>query len=649
MKLFVPGRICLFGEHSDWAGGYRRVNSKIEKGYTLLSGTNQGIYADVEPHPNKLILTSKLPDGSEIGPHEISMEKDLLLREAEKGGFFSYAAGVAHQILTHYHVKGLNIYCNKMDLPLKKGLSSSAAICVLVARAFNRIYDLKMTTRGEMEVAYQGELLTPSRCGRMDQGCAYGERPILMRHDRDLLTIKELNAAADFYYVIVDLNAEKDTMEILAKLNQHYPFAGDEIGKGVHYYLGEVNKKIVEDSIEAIEKGDAPKLGKLMFKAQELFDKYMIPACPGQLKAPKLHEVLGYPAVQPYIYGAKGVGSQGDGTAQFLAKDEASQKKVMEILESELDVSCLSFHLSPPRTVRKAVITAAGFGAPLFPATKAMKKELFPILDRDGIVKPAMLIIVEEALAAGIEEICIVVEKNDEEIFDNFFNQPLSPYHLNKLPHRFKEYSNYIQEIGRRISFIPQESQEGFGHAVFCTKDWVGNEPFLLMLGDHIYRSNSDESCAQQVLNSYYQYTKSAVGLKTTPEDDISNFGTITGDWIDTNKEINITEFVEKPTLEYARCNLTVDKLEENDFLTIFGMYVLKPQIFEFLEENIHNNIRQHGEFQLTPALDRMRQLDGFIGIIVDGLRFNTGIPQNYADTIAEFRKDNNHERKRGC
>ena len=101
-------------------------------------------------------------------------------RRRSEGGFFSYAAGVAYQVLTHYRVRGLVIDNTRTDLPIKKGLSSSAAISVLTARAFNRVYDLKLTVRGEMELAYQGEITTPSRCGRMDQGCAYGDRAVLM-------------------------------------------------------------------------------------------------------------------------------------------------------------------------------------------------------------------------------------------------------------------------------------------------------------------------------------------------------------------------------------------------------------------------------------------------------------------------------------
>ncbi|HSO28124.1 MAG TPA: GHMP kinase, partial [Anaerolineales bacterium] len=172
LKLFVPGRICLFGEHSDWAGGYRRIDPQIEKGYTLISGTDQGIYAEVEPLPNQLLLTTNAPEGQDHNPYSIPLEEKALLAEAQGGGFWSYVAGVAYQALLHYQVGGLRFDNYRTTLPIAKGLSSSAAVCVLTARAFNRLYDLKLTTRGEMELAYLGERTTPSRCGRMDQGCA---------------------------------------------------------------------------------------------------------------------------------------------------------------------------------------------------------------------------------------------------------------------------------------------------------------------------------------------------------------------------------------------------------------------------------------------------------------------------------------------
>jgi len=366
MRLFVPGRICLFGEHSDWAGGYRRINAEIEKGYTIITGTNQGIYAEVKPHPSKLIFKSTLNDGTKVGPFEVEMNRELLLKEAEKGEFFSYVCGVAYQVLTHYHVRGLIIDNYKTDLPIKKGLSSSAAICVLVARAFNRIYDLKMTIRGEMEYAYQGEVTTPSRCGRMDQGCAYGDKPILMIFDGDRIDVKELKIKNDLHFVIVDLNAFKNTKEILAKLNQCYPFAENQVQKNVQEYLGPINKKIVMRATVAIENGDAKTIGYLMNKAQQEFDKHLQPACPSQLTAPVLHKVLSYEPIQKYILGGKGVGSQGDGSAQFIVKDEKSQKKVIQIIEKELKMKCLPLSIRASKKIKKAVIPAAGFGTRLF-------------------------------------------------------------------------------------------------------------------------------------------------------------------------------------------------------------------------------------------------------------------------------------------
>ena len=318
MKIFVPGRICLVGEHSDWAGGYRRINAQIEKGYTLITGTDQGIYAEVSAHPTSLVLTSTTPDGKRMGPTEIPMEPKALLEEAQKGGYWSYIAGVAYQVLTNYHVRGLVIDNYKTDLPIKKGLSSSAAISVLAARAFNRVYDLKLTTRGEMELAYQGEITTPSRCGRMDQGCAFGNRPVLMTFDGDRLETTALQVNQPLYFVIVDLQAKKDTMEILNRLNRCYPFAENEVERGVQELLGPINKRLVNQAMDALRDSDAQRLGALMTEAQVFFDRYATPACPEELTSPVLHQVLGYEPLKPHILGGKGVGSQGDGTAQFI-------------------------------------------------------------------------------------------------------------------------------------------------------------------------------------------------------------------------------------------------------------------------------------------------------------------------------------------
>ena len=191
------------------------------------------------------------------------MEPKALLAEAQKGGFFSYAAGVAYQVLTHYRVRGLEIDNYRTDLPVKKGLSSSAAICVLMARAFNRVYDLKMTVRGEMELAYQGEITTPSRCGRMDQGCAFGNRPVLMAFDGDRLerrggpagrrpALRHRRPAREQGHA-----GDPEPAEPLLPLRRRAT-----LERGVQEYLGPINQRIVGEAAGGARAGRRATAGR---------------------------------------------------------------------------------------------------------------------------------------------------------------------------------------------------------------------------------------------------------------------------------------------------------------------------------------------------------------------------------------------------
>ncbi|NEP52317.1 MAG: GHMP kinase, partial [Moorea sp. SIO3C2] len=139
----------------------------------------------------------------------------------------------------------------------------------------------------------------------------------------------------NLFFVIVDLGASKNTQEILGKLNQCYPFATNEIQQNVQYYLGSISSKITQEAVEALERGDAERIGSLMNQAQAEFDRYLIPACPEQLTARVLHQILNYEPIQPYILGGKGVGSQGDGSAQFIVKDKESQQNLIKIIERD--------------------------------------------------------------------------------------------------------------------------------------------------------------------------------------------------------------------------------------------------------------------------------------------------------------------------
>jgi UTP--glucose-1-phosphate uridylyltransferase len=166
----------------------------------------------------------------------------------------------------------------------------------------------------------------------------------------------------------------------------------------------------------------------------------------------------------------------------------------------------------------------------------------------------------------------------------------------------------------------------------------VGDEPFLLMLGDHIYASDNETSCARQLLDVYDRSGHSVVGLKVTQVDELHKFGCASGVWEEADSILAITEFYEKPEAEYAREHLHVEGMADDLFLTMFGQYVLSPRIFAYLEENITHNVREKGEFQLTSCLDKLRREDGFTGVVINGRRFDIGMPEAYRQTVIDYR-----------
>ncbi len=289
------------------------------------------------------------------------------------------------------------------------------------------------------------------------------------------------------------------------------------------------------------------------------------------------------------------------------------------------------------KKVHKAVIPAAGFGTRMYPATKALKKELLPIIGKDGRAKPIILAIVEEAISGGIEEIGIVVQECDRNLFDDLLKSPPKPELWDKLSAENKEYSEYLQTIGDRITILTQTEQEGFGHAVFCTREWVGNQPFLLLLGDHIYTSDNESSCAAQMVDIYQQTETSVIGITIMNADIIHKAGCVAGEWQTEQSILEIAQIYEKPTLDYARKHLRVSGMSDDQFLGVFGMYVLQPDIFELLDSEIKNNQRFKGEFQLTTCLDKLRLQNGAIAYLVQGQYYDTGMPLFYRQTMIDY------------
>ena len=636
INLFVPGRLCLFGEHSDWAGMYRTVNSGLIKGQAIVTGIEQGIYATAQKD-KKFIIESELDIYH--GDHlECEMDTRQLLEIAKKGGFFSYVAGVAAYINDNYSVGGIHITVTNMDLPIKRGLSSSAAICVLVARAFNILYRLRMNTKGEMQAAFRGEQRTPSRCGRLDQACAYGVKPILMDFDGVEIDSRELRVGTTIHWVVANLNASKDTIKILADLNKCYPFAENDIEKKVQEALGPDNAEIVTQAQAAIQEGDAQKLGALMDRWQENFDQKVMPAC-SELTAPVLHSVLSDPQIREWIYGAKGVGSQGDGSVQFLARDEESAKLLQEYLLQEKGMSSFTLTLKPGQTIKKAIIPLAGFATRVFPQSKCVMKCMMPLLDTDGLLKPALQIMLEELIDAEIEEICLIISEEEKADFDRFF-APLPDRVREKLPEEKLNSENRIQEIRNHITFVYQQERLGFGHAVWLAKRFAGDDPVLLLLGDFVYRSLSGVNCSRQVLEAYKECGRTLVSIGEKPLEEVIHYGILHGTWKDDNSRImNVDSMVEKPTHDFAREYLgMISKKEGKKYYATFGQYVLTPEVFRELDSAIQQRKVSEGkEYGLTPALEEVRKKYGLCAFVPDGVSYDIGLPDSYRRTMIEF------------
>ena len=644
LKLFVPGRLCLFGEHTDWAGHYRTMNADVLPGAAIVTGIEQGIYAEVEKSPVFEMYSTVLEMDNVWTDFSCPMDEQELKRVARSGDFFRYCAGVASYMLEWYKVGGVRITITDMTLPMKSGLSSSAAICVLVARAFNLIYKLNLNTMGEMNIAYVGELRTSSRCGRLDQACAFGVKPNLMTFDGDEIEVQTLNVKKPLYWVFADLCAEKNTIKILADLNKAYPFPSNEKERLLHDALGAKNTEFVQRAIKYMANGEVEQLGHLMTETEEVFNAQVAPMCPEELTAPRLRAVLNDEHVKALTLGGKGVGSHGDGSVQFLTKDPECQQQLIDYLNSQ-GMRAYRLTIKPVHTVRKAIIPVAGFGTRLYPATRCLKKDFFPIPCPDGMVRPVILILLEELIQSGIEDICLVLGSDEErQLYRDFFERPLSSEHFNKLNAESQEYENRILDIGKHLHYVTQKEKRGFGHAVYQAAGFVKGEPVLLMLGDTLSRSLTNKPCALQLIEAYERYNKLLLGVYPVPLSTVSHFGIMSGVWEDKDERVlRVKTFVEKPKASYAEEFLGVkNKAGDKEYCSVFGQYILTPEVFMQLREDIAEADAagdKTKEIELTSALEAVRSRSGMIGLRLKGLRYDMGNPAALVETVTEYSK----------
>lgn len=293
---------------------------------------------------------------------------------------------------------------------------------------------------------------------------------------------------------------------------------------------------------------------------------------------------------------------------------------------------------------RKAVITAAGRGTRQFPATRSIQKEMLPLVDRDGVTKPTIQVIVEECLASGIEQVCIVVARGEQGPFkDHFSGLSEAERTVYAAKPDLLRQADMLADMERRVVYVEQPAPEGFGHAVFQARDFVGDEPFLLLLGDHVYTTPAGVPlCAAQLLDIGEQEgaNVSVTSVRLDPESEVSVTGVVKGAARnpglradEPGQTYDIVAFREKPTPDEARAALATPGVPAGFYLCHFGLHLFAPAIFDCLGELIENNVRVKNEIQLTSAQELLRQRSPYLAAYLNGTRWDTGIPKGYAET----------------
>lgn len=265
--------------------------------------------------------------------------------------------------------------------------------------------------------------------------------------------------------------------------------------------------------------------------------------------------------------------------------------------------------------VRKAVIPAAGYGTRFLPATKAMPKEMLPVVD-----KPTIQYIVEEAVASGIEEIMIITGKAKRAIEDHFDHSVELELELEKKGKaELLELVNSISDMVD-IHYIRQKEAKGLGHAIHCAKTFVGDEPFAVMLGDDIVHTE-DAPCLKQMIDCYDEHQSSVLGVQTVKDEDVNKYGIVDGKQL-SQKVYTVEDLVEKPALEEAPSNVA-----------ILGRYIINSSIFDILNDTEPG---KGGEIQLTDALKVLAKQEDMVAYDFDGKRYDVGYKQGFLEATVE-------------
>lgn len=275
------------------------------------------------------------------------------------------------------------------------------------------------------------------------------------------------------------------------------------------------------------------------------------------------------------------------------------------------------------KVIRKAVIPAAGLGTRFLPATKAIPKEMLPIVDI-----PTIQYIVEEAVSSGIEEILIITNSNKhcmENHFDKSYELETRLMESNK-----QKEADMIKQIAQmaNIFYVRQKEPKGLGHAILCAKSFIGNEPFAILLGDDVVVNKDSDPALKQLINSYNKVGASVVGVQTVEADQVSKYGIVAPSKENHPKGrlSKLYDMVEKPRQE-----------EAPSCMAVLGRYVLTPEIFELLSDQTAGS---GGEIQLTDAIKRLMDTQAVYSYDFEGIRYDVGDKFGFIKATVDFALD---------
>ena len=267
------------------------------------------------------------------------------------------------------------------------------------------------------------------------------------------------------------------------------------------------------------------------------------------------------------------------------------------------------------KSVKKAIIPAAGLGTRFLPATKAQAKEMLPIVD-----KPTLQYIIEEAIESGIEEILIVTGRNKKSIEDHFDRSVELELELEQkgktaMLEMVQDISNMVN-----IHYIRQKEPKGLGHAIHCAKSFIGNEPFAVLLGDDIVDASTP--CLKQMIDAYDEYKTTVLGVQEVARENVDKYGILDVKHIE-DRVYKVKDMVEKPAVEEAPSNIA-----------ILGRYIITPEIFNILENQAPG---KGGEIQLTDALQTLATKEAIYAYNFEGRRYDVGDKLGFLEATVDF------------